>query len=491
MKKLLSILMVLAIVLSLLPMAVFAAENVADFNIDIHPPIIGETPSFELSIPGEAQVNNAKVIWHEVDDEDNFLKELDKGSVFEEGKYYGAEIRFYADDGYSARYTTITINHKVAIGDRTGPEYIAYCKWRALQPISVIEFELDEPMEGEHPDFTAEIPESAKEMYTVQDDLEWGSLTAEDIFVAGETYSVSVHFMAERGYGFTKDCKAMWNGKEAALVIYGNDAYSAGSVVAKEKPSAYYTVTFDVCGHGEAPEPQKVPAGGIATQPLGLKAEGWVFGGWFADKEYTKVFQFNEPINADTTVYAKWTPEVVLVNPFVDVKASDYFYDAVLWAYYAKPQVTNGLDATHFGPSATCTRGQIVTFLWRALGEPAPTITKNPFEDVKESDYFYKAVLWAVEKGVTNGTDATHFSPNASCRREHAVAFLYRAAGKPEYSNKTNPFVDVTSSAYYYDAVLWAVEKNITKGMDATHFGPASACQRSQIVTFLYRFMNP
>ena len=179
------------------------------------------------------------------------------------------------------------------------------------------------------------------------------------------------------------------------------------------------------------------------------------------------------------------------VNPFVDVKESDYFYDAVLWAYYHTPQVTNGLDATHFGPHATCTRGQIVTFLWRALGEPAPTLTVNPFVDVKESDYYYKAVLWAVEKGVTKGTDATHFAPNAYCKREHAVAFLYRAAGEPSYTMTSNPFVDVKSGAYYYDAVLWAVEKNITKGMDETHFGPENSCERSQIVTFLYRFMNP
>ena len=176
-------------------------------------------------------------------------------------------------------------------------------------------------------------------------------------------------------------------------------------------------------------------------------------------------------------------------NPFVDVKSSDYFYDAVLWAY--NRGVTTGTDATHFGPNATCTRGQIVTFLWRALGEPAPTITKNPFVDVKESDYYYKAVLWAYENGVTTGTDATHFAPNAYCKREHAVAFLYRAAGKPAYTNKTNPFVDVSSDAYYYDAVLWAVEKNITKGMDEKHFGPSNSCQRCQIVTFLYRFMNP
>ena len=171
------------------------------------------------------------------------------------------------------------------------------------------------------------------------------------------------------------------------------------------------------------------------------------------------------------------------------MKASDYFYDAVLWAY--NKGVTTGTDTTHFGPYATCTRGQIVTFLWRALGEPAPTITKNPFVDVKESDYYYMAVLWAYENKVTTGTDETHFAPNAYCKREHAVAFLYRAAGKPEYTNKTNPFEDVSSSAYYYDAVLWAVEKNITKGIDAKHFGPAQSCQRCQIVTFLYRFMNP
>lgn len=179
------------------------------------------------------------------------------------------------------------------------------------------------------------------------------------------------------------------------------------------------------------------------------------------------------------------------VNPFVDVVKGEFYYDPVLWAYYHTPQITKGLDATHFGPDATCTRGQIVTFLWRALGEPAPTITKNPFADVKESDYYYKAVLWAYENGITTGTDAAHFAPDDFCKREHAVAFLYRAAGMPAYTNTTNPFVDVSSSAYYYDAVLWAAEKNITKGIDTTHFGPTDACQRCQIVTFLYRFMNP
>ncbi|MBQ6431864.1 MAG: S-layer homology domain-containing protein, partial [Oscillospiraceae bacterium] len=207
--------------------------------------------------------------------------------------------------------------------------------------------------------------------------------------------------------------------------------------------------------------------------------------------EITYTATFANPVFAVQTKKVA-TPKLVkpdLSNPFTDVKDSDYFYDAVLWAF--NNGVTTGLDDTHFGPYATCTRGQIVTFLWRALGEPAPTITKNPFVDVKESDYYYKAVLWAYENGVTTGTDATHFAPGDFCKREHAVAFLYRAAGKPAYTNKTNPFTDVSSSAYYYDAVLWAVEKNITKGIDATHFGPSNSCQRCQIVTFLYRFMNP
>ena len=233
----------------------------------------------------------------------------------------------------------------------------------------------------------------------------------------------------------------------------------------------------------------KADAGHVETETVGTTSAVTKEATFYEEGEivYTATFE-NAAFAVQTRAVA--TPKLEKPdNPFADVAESDYFCDAVLWAYNSG--VTTGLDATHFGPYATCTRGQIVTFLWRALGEPAPTITKNPFVDVNESDYYYKAVLWAYEKGVTTGTDATHFAPNAYCKREHAVAFLYRAAGSPEYTNKNNPFVDVPAGAYYYDAVLWAVEKNITKGMDATHFGPSNSCQRCQIVTFLYRFMNP
>ena len=175
-------------------------------------------------------------------------------------------------------------------------------------------------------------------------------------------------------------------------------------------------------------------------------------------------------------------------NPFVDVSESDYFYEPVLWA--VDKGITNGTDATHFSPAATCTRGQVVTFLWRAAGSPTPTSTTNPFTDVTSSDYYYNAVLWAVGKNITNGTSATTFGPNAGCTRGQVVTFLHRFENSPKPSSITNPFVDVSSSEYYYNPVLWAVGRGITNGTDATHFSPNATCTRGQIVTFLYRDMD-
>ncbi|MBQ6430663.1 MAG: S-layer homology domain-containing protein [Oscillospiraceae bacterium] len=176
-------------------------------------------------------------------------------------------------------------------------------------------------------------------------------------------------------------------------------------------------------------------------------------------------------------------------NPFKDIKTSDYFYNAVLWA--AENGVTTGTSATTFSPNATCTRGQVVTFLWRSSGCPEPKSTNNPFKDVKATDYFYKAVLWAAENGVTTGTSATTFSPNAPCTRAHVVTFLWRAQGEPTPANTNNPFKDVTAGQYYTTAVLWAVshEPQITNGTGATTFSPNNPCTRGQIVTFLYRAM--
>ena len=179
-------------------------------------------------------------------------------------------------------------------------------------------------------------------------------------------------------------------------------------------------------------------------------------------------------------------PEVKPVE-FKDVPQNAYYYNPVMWAVQNK--ITSGTgDGTTFEPNAVCTRGQVVTFLWRAAGQPEPQTTVNPFVDVKTTDYFYKAVLWALENKITTGTgDGTTFEPHANCNRGQIVTFLSRAKnGTP--NAKDNPFVDVASNAYYYNPVLWAVENGITTGTgDGTTFEPNADCTRGQVITFLYR----
>ncbi len=176
------------------------------------------------------------------------------------------------------------------------------------------------------------------------------------------------------------------------------------------------------------------------------------------------------------------------INPFADVKEGDYFYEPVLWA--VDRGITNGISATAFGPENPCTRGQVVTFLWRACGSPEPADGANPFTDVASDTYYYKAVLWAVEQGITTGTTATTFKPEDTCTRGQVATFLWRAQGKPAAAEGENPFSDVAEGMYYYEAVLWAVEQGITQGTGKGRFSPENDCTRGQIVTFLYRALS-
>ncbi|MCI8414683.1 MAG: S-layer homology domain-containing protein [Ruminiclostridium sp.] len=185
------------------------------------------------------------------------------------------------------------------------------------------------------------------------------------------------------------------------------------------------------------------------------------------------------------TVKATFKQADAPTDGFTDVAADAYYADAVKWA--VDKGITNGLTATTFGPNNSCTRGQMVTFLWRAAGSPAATGT-NSFSDVASGEYYYDAVLWAVEKGITKGTSATTFSPNATVNRGQTVTFLYRYAESPAVTGDS-AFTDVAADAYYADAVKWAVAEEITNGTSATTFAPASNCTRGQIVTFLYRQM--
>lgn len=176
---------------------------------------------------------------------------------------------------------------------------------------------------------------------------------------------------------------------------------------------------------------------------------------------------------------------------FIDVKTTDYFYDSVKWA--VNKGVTTGTSSTTFSPYNPCKRAEIVTFLWRAAGSPEPTTTRNPFKDVNAVTHssYYKAILWASQKGIAAGTSTTTFSPDQVCTRAQIVTFLYRYAGKPS-GYYSNPFKDVsaTNEASYYNAILWASGKGITTGSSPTTFSPYASCNRAEAVTFLYRYTN-
>ncbi|MBE6932859.1 MAG: hypothetical protein E7464_05735 [Ruminococcaceae bacterium] len=177
-----------------------------------------------------------------------------------------------------------------------------------------------------------------------------------------------------------------------------------------------------------------------------------------------------------------------LTHSFVDVPAGAFYENPVLWAV-AKGITSGTSDGSTFSPNMICTRAQVVTFLWRAAGSPEPISTANPFTDIVEGSYYYKAVLWAVENEITSGTgNGTTFSPDMECTRAQVATFLWRTAGKPAAESSTHPFRDILAGSYYYDAVLWAVEAGVTNGTgDGSTFSPDKSCTRAEIVTFLHR----
>ena len=176
-------------------------------------------------------------------------------------------------------------------------------------------------------------------------------------------------------------------------------------------------------------------------------------------------------------------PAPATIGGFTDVKTSDYYADAVLWA--VEQNITSGTSKTTFSPNNTCSNAEILTFLWRANGSPEPTAA-NPFTDVKTTDYFYKAALWAAEKGLVSGST---FGANTDCTRAMTMDYMWKAAGSPVPAGKAD-FTDVPASADYAQAVAWAVENKITSGTGGGNFSPAATCTRGQIVTFLHRAMG-
>ena len=217
-------------------------------------------------------------------------------------------------------------------------------------------------------------------------------------------------------------------------------------------------------------------------------------------------FGFEVFYNTTTTAYypagnSTWTSDVMQncggnltwigYNPdgsFYDVAMNSFYEAPVEWA--VENGITTGATADTFNPNGQCLRAQVVTFLWRTAGCPEPTSTINPFVDVKQSDFYYKAVLWAVENGITNGTDATHFDPFGICNRAQVVTFLYRAQTDPQTGNTKGSFSDVADDTWYSAPIDWAASNDITNGLGDGTFGIGNPCNRAQVVTFLYRTYN-
>ena len=269
----------------------------------------------------------------------------------------------------------------------------------------------------------------------------------------------------------------------------------------KDAPPAptEFVVTFD--GNGGMPSVGSMTTTNrkLTSLPSASRRGSYSFDGWYTEKSGGTKVTTDTVFHANTIVYAHWTyiggytppvrprpaEDVPAKYPgFVDVPSGSYFYEAVMWA--VENGVTTGVSASRFDPNGICTRAQAVTFLWRAAGSPAAKSAVMPFADVKVGSYYYDAVLWAVENGITKGTSETMFSPDATCSRAQIVTFLWRSQKSPA-AGTANPFTDVKASAYYADAVLWAVKEDVTKGTTNTTFSPDANCTRAQIVTFIWR----
>ena len=329
-------------------------------------------------------------------------------------------------------------------------------------------------------DFTAN---GTNYTYTLQNDSGATSTIVTAVSGNGEPVSINGQDLSTGGSATvaipnsgTTDIVVKIGAKTYTLTILRNGGNEGGGGGATS-----YTLTFDTNGGSAISKVSKTSGTTVDLTGYTPTRDGYTFDGWYSNSDLTiKVTSIK--LTSNTTIYAKWTAKSDM--SFTDVADKAYYRDAVEWA--VKNGITKGTTATTFSPNATCTRAQAVTFLWRAAGSPKPETRAMPFTDVPVGSYYYDAVLWAVENGITKGTSDTTFSPNMTCSRAQIVAFLWRSEKSPA-AGTANPFADVKSTAYYADAVLWAVKENITKGTTSTTFSPNADCTRAQIVTFLWR----
>jgi hypothetical protein len=311
--------------------------------------------------------------------------------------------------------------------------------------------------------------------------IEGGSLVCPDLSSGGETVSVSGgevkvdSVSALFGYsqsGGTVDAGYIW-AREGFCVSGGElnvGSISAEWVFFKGGVTKVRTL-LGIYGPDEGPAWVSIGFPMTVTEPAGARWESTCF-----------VDRSGNPVSGRVRI-----EQVEVDCPFTDVSENSYCYTPMLWAYYYG--VTTGTDETHFSPNSTCTRGQIVTFLWRASGSPEPERTDCPFTDLDLNASYYKAVLWAVEKGVTTGKTDTIFAPKDPCSRAQIVTFLWRSQGSPKPKGWYGEprFTDVPKKSFYYQALCWAWEEGIAAGTSEKRFSPYRPCTRGQAVTFLMR----
>ena len=339
---------------------------------------------------------------------------------------------------------------------------------------------------------------SATTEYTVTVSIDGSGTASASPATAAAGTEITLTAKADAGYTFKQ-----WQVVTGGVTIKDSKfTMPAGNVEVKavfEKnatpPPAptYYSITVTKDGSGTASASLATAAAGTEITLTAKADAGYTFKQWQVVTGGVKIkdSKFTMPAgNVEVrAIFEKnaTPPPAPTVNPFVDVPEGSFYYDAVLWA--VEKGITAGTDATHFSPDGICTRAQAVTFLWRVAGCPAPKSAAMPFADVKAGSYYYDAVLWAVENGITKGTSDTMFSPDATCSRAQIVTFLWRSQKSPA-AGTANPFTDVKASAYYADAVLWAVKEDVTKGTTNTTFSPDANCTRAQIVTLIWRCMK-
>ena len=478
-------------------------------QVSVTAPVAGQMPSKTGQVPSGANYTASIQSWLKGDGT-HYPSDMEWDETFLGGRSYMVLVNIVPKNGFTfADDAVFYLNGKSIERD---PDH-SDLSFRALlyaEPdaytLTSAEGEVVLPVAGQEPSFTCQIPAGAN--YIVQD-VDWFMdnspnssimLHDGDTFEAGQTYSPGVVFMPKEGYHFAEDVTATLSGRDcfAQLTMY-DYVHLVAQHCNFTVPDESYDITVSSSDAGAYNTGGDQVTSASVGAKIVLKSSNadptqYVFDQWIADSP--SGLQIDSADREDGASFIMPSSDVNIravykrisdtrpESPFTDVKPTDWFYDAVIWATGEK--IASGTGDNRFSPHVVCTRAQAVTMLWRAAGSPAPSQTNISFTDVSENAWYYQPVMWAVENDITAGTGNNAFSPDMACTRAQIVAFLWKAHGMGT-ATIDNPFTDVPDDAWFCKPILWAVENGITTGTSDTTFSPNMKCARSHIVTFLYK----